>query len=114
MTDEQIGHVRDDDLGDVLTLGPMHKTDDAVDYLYRTFGIPDVTASTLTKARKRGEIVASVFGQSVVFAERDLNAWVASRYGKASERYASRAEAMLGNQHAVKGNRGARAAGEAQ
>ncbi len=101
MTDE-IGYIHDDDLGDVLTLGPMYKTDDAVAFLRERVGIPDIFASTLGKARKRGELVASVFGQSVVFAERDLLAWVAARYGNSEEHRSAYAEAARGNRNAAK------------
>ncbi|MBU8819068.1 hypothetical protein KL864_24550 [Mycolicibacterium goodii] len=102
---EELGHIQDDDLGDVMTLGPMYKTDDAVAFLRDKVGIPDIFAATLTKARKRGELVASVFGQSVVFAERDLLAWVASRYGRSEECRAAYAEAARGNRNAAKRSR---------
>lgn len=96
---DKLGHIHDDDLGDVLTIGPMYKTDDAVDFLRDRVGIPDIFAATLTKARKRGELVASVFGQSVVFAERDLLAWVAARYGNSREHRSAYAEAARGNRN---------------
>ncbi|GAB5897078.1 helix-turn-helix domain-containing protein [Mycolicibacterium mageritense] len=91
---DAIGHIRDDDLGDVMTLGPMYKTDDAVAFLRERVGIPDVTPRRLSNARRRGEIVASVFGQSVVFAERDLLAWIASLYGNSEEYRASMSESL--------------------
>ena len=110
---EQIGHIRTEDECDVMTLGRMFNTDDAVDYLYRKWGI-EVAASTLTKARKRDEIVASVFGgRTVMFAERDLDAWVASRYGNSQTWLAAASEAQRGNQYASRANRDAKATREA-
>lgn len=98
-TDDRIGHVRDDVCGDVLTLGRMYNTDDAVKRLSDKWGIPDVTPRQLGNARKRGEIPASVFGRTVMYAERDLDLWVASRYGNANDRYAPQAAALRGNRH---------------
>ncbi|MGV0770207.1 hypothetical protein [Mycobacterium syngnathidarum] len=107
MTDK-LGHIHDDDLGDVMTLGPMHKTDDAVAFLRDKVGIPDMTPRRLSNARRRGEIVASVFGQSVVFAERDLLAWVASLYGNSEEYRASMGESIRATKAAKKAQRSGR------
>lgn len=90
----ELGSVRDADLGDVMTLGKMYKTGDAVAFLRERFQIPDVTVSSLTKARRRGEITATVFGQSVVYAERDLIGWIASRYGNSERHRALQSEAI--------------------
>ena len=101
MTDK-INSLRDPDLGDVMTLGKMYKTADAVAFLRDRFDIPDVTVARLTRARKRGEILATVFGQSTVYAERDLIAWVASLYGNSVEYRSAMADAHRGNTHAAK------------
>lgn len=89
----EMSQIQDDVLGLVMTLGPMRKTADAAEFV-RGLGIPDVTERTLTNARRRGEITASVFGVSIVYAERDLLEWVASRYGNGNDHYASRGVAI--------------------
>lgn len=98
---DQIGSIRDADLGDVMTLGRMYKTADAVAFVRDKFGIPDMTVSRLTKARRRGEIVASVFGQSTVYAERDLNVWIASLYGNSAQYREVQSEAIRAAKRAV-------------
>lgn len=107
MTDE-ISHIRDEDLGDVMTLGQMYETADAVDFLRDEVRIPNMTARILANARRRGEIPATVFGRSVVYAERDLLAWVAGRYGKSHEQHASRAESVRTTKAAKKAQRSGR------
>lgn len=95
------GHIHDDELGHVMTLGPMYKTDDAVAFITR-LGIPDMTARVLTGARKAGEIPCSVFGRSIVFTERDILVWIASRYGRGNEHYTVRGQAIKAAKDAAK------------
>ncbi len=94
-------HIYDDELGHVMTLGPMYKTAAAVAFITR-LGIPDMTERVLTGARRAGEIPCSVFGRSIVFTERDILAWIASRYGRGNEHYAVRGRAIKAAKHAAK------------
>lgn len=91
-------HIDDEILGQVMTLGKHYTLDDAVTFLNEQ-GIP-ATRRALNEDRKRGRVVSSVFGSSIVFSERDLVAWVASRYGNGNEHFAERGQA--GNQNAAK------------
>lgn len=102
---DEIGHIHDEDLGDVMTLGQMYETADAVDFLHDELHIPNMTARILANARRRGEIPATVFGRSVVYAERDLLAWVAGRYGKSHEQVAVKAESVRATKKAQRSGR---------
>lgn len=76
-----------------MTLGQMYEVDDAVDYVRDTLKISTMTARILVGARRRGELVGTMFGQRYYYAERDLNAWVAGQYRHAQAQAARTREA---------------------
>lgn len=99
-----IGHIHDDELGDVLVIRrddlPTETAETGAAFL-RSQRIPGVLPSTITKAQQNGELGGTVLaGQVILYARSDLMAWVQNRHGNSEDYFAARREGLKGNQNA--------------
>jgi hypothetical protein len=99
-----MGHIHDDEVGDVLIIRrhdlPTETPETAAAFL-RSQRIPGVLPSTITKARKNGELSATVIaGHSVLYSRSDLLAWVHSRHGNSEQHFEPLRKGLQGNKNA--------------
>ena len=104
--DSEMGSIHDDDLGDVLVIRrddlPTETAETAAGFL-KLQRIPGILPSTITRARKAGELRGTVLaGQAILYARSDLLAWVQSRVGNSDSYFAAPREGLRGNQNARK------------
>ena len=103
----EMGSLHDEVVGEFLIIRrddlPTETAETAAGFL-RLQRIPNVVPSTITHARKKGELPATVIGNTVLYSRHDLLQWIRSRHGNSAERFASVRETMRGNQNARRSN----------